>query len=86
LLAHGDRFIDISTGYGIEYRMTDLMSERIINRIIIPEFKSGNFYSGLDLGADAIFAALNGEFTENRDFSKSTGIPIRAIIFIGFSY
>jgi len=84
LLAHGDRRIDIGTGYGIEYRITDLMAERIINRIIIPEFKKGDFYRGLDLGADAIFSALNGEFEENRDFSKSSGIPFQAILFIGF--
>ncbi|WP_194850087.1 TPM domain-containing protein [Nonlabens antarcticus] len=84
LLSHGDRRVDIGTGYGIEYRLTDLMSERIINRIIIPNFKQGNFYAGLDQGADAIFAALNGEFKEGRDFSKGSGIPVQAIIFIGF--
>ena len=70
LLARDDRRIDINTGYGIEYRITDIMAERIINRIMIPEFKKGNYYQGLDKGADAIFAALNGEFSEDRDFSK----------------
>ena len=84
LMAHGDRRVDISTGYGIEYRLTDLMSERIINRIIIPEFKKGNFYTGLDQAADAIFAALNGEFQEDRDFSKDNGFPLQAIVIIGF--
>ena len=38
-LAKDDRKVDINTGYGIEYRVTDLMAERIINRIMIPEFK-----------------------------------------------
>jgi uncharacterized protein len=84
LLARDDRRVDIATGYGIEYRLTDLMSERIINRIMIPEFKRGDYYAGLDQAADAVFAALNGEFKEDRDFSKDSGIPIQAIIFIGF--
>lgn len=84
LLAREDRNIDIGTGYGIEYRMTDLMAERIINRVIIPEFKRGDYYAGLDQGTDAIFAALNGEFVENRDFSENKGFPLQGIIIIGF--
>lgn len=82
-LAKDDRKVDINTGYGIEYRITDLMSERIINRIMIPEFKNENYYAGLDKGSDAIFAALKGEFKEDRDLSKkdSDHIPF-FIIFI----
>ncbi|WP_347374128.1 TPM domain-containing protein [Aequorivita sp. Q41] len=83
ILAKDDRKVDINTGYGIEYRITDLMAERIINRIMIPEFKTGNFYSGLDKGSDAVFAALKGEFNEDRDFGKKDGTPIPFfIIFI----
>jgi|TARA_R110002012_G_scaffold321121_3_gene547596 uncharacterized protein len=70
ILAKEDRKIDINTGYGIEYRVSDRTAEKIINQIMIPEFKSGNFYSGLDKGTDALFYALNGEFKEDRDFSK----------------
>lgn len=82
-LAKDDRKVDINTGYGIEYRITDLMSERIINRIMIPEFKEGNYYTGLDQGSDAIFAALRGEFKEDRDFSKSgKGSGFGVLIFI----
>lgn len=83
LLAKDDRRIDINTGYGIEYRVTDLMAERIINRIMIPEFKNNNYYAGLDKGADAIFAALQGEFTEDRDFSNNN-FPVRLIIILIF--
>ncbi|MDX1782932.1 MAG: TPM domain-containing protein [Aequorivita vladivostokensis] len=82
-LAKDDRKVDINTGYGIEYRITDIMSERIINRIMIPQFKEGNYYAGLDQGSDAIFAALKGEFKEDRDFGKKDGTPIPFfIIFI----
>lgn len=84
ILAKDDRHVDINTGYGIEYRITDLMAERIINRIMIPEFKAGSYYSGLDKGADAIFEALNGEFKEDRDFSEEKGFPIEPIIILIF--
>ncbi|MDC7994351.1 TPM domain-containing protein [Altibacter sp. HG106] len=84
LLAKDDRKIDINTGYGIEYRVTDLMAERIINRIMIPEFKKGDFYSGLDQGADALFAALRGEFKEDRKQRKDSKIPYASVIILLF--
>ncbi len=64
------------------------MAERIINRVIIPEFKKGDYYTGLDKGTTAIFAALNGEFTEDRNFGREVGYNfgwiIILLIFVGF--
>ena len=68
LLARGDRRIAINTGYGIEGSLTDALSKRIIDNVIIPEFKSDDYYGGLDKGSDAIFSVLNGEFKEERSF------------------
>jgi len=83
ILAKDDRKIDINTGYGIEYRISDRDAERIINRVMVPQFKNGNYYTGLDQGADAIFKALIGEFKEERDFSNE-GFPSELIIIIIF--
>ena len=38
-LAKDDRMVDINTGYGIEYILSDRDAERIINRVMIPHFK-----------------------------------------------
>lgn len=84
LLAKEDRTIDINTGYGIEYRMTDRMTERIINQVIIPQFKQNNYYAGLDQGTDAIFLALNGEFRENRDVNDGNTIRKSLLLFFVF--
>lgn len=70
LLARNDRRIAINTGYGVEEFLTDFMSRRIIEQVIIPQFKQDNYYAGLDKGADAIFQVLNGQFTEDRNFNK----------------
>ena len=83
ILAKDDRNIDINTGYGIEYRMSDRTAEQIINRIMVPNFKSGNYYDGLDQGADAIFSALNGEFKEDREFNTEE-FPFGIIVVIFF--
>jgi len=83
LLAKDDRQVDINTGYGLEYRLTDMMAERIINRIMIPEFKKGNYFKGIDDGTTAIFQALNGEFEATQPGVSSNDFPI-AIFFILF--
>ncbi|QCW98836.1 TPM domain-containing protein [Aggregatimonas sangjinii] len=76
LLARNDRRIAISTGYGVEGALTDAMSRRIIQNIIIPQFKQNNYYGGLDAGSDAIFEALNGEFNEDRSFENGNGFSL----------
>lgn len=62
ILAKDDRTIDINTGYGIEYRITDRMAEQVINGYMIPEFRNGNYYQGLNKGTSVIFEMLAGEF------------------------
>ncbi|WP_073177375.1 TPM domain-containing protein [Flagellimonas flava] len=80
LLARDDRRIAINTGYGVEGSLTDFMSKRIIESVIIPEFKKGDYYSGLNKGADAIFQVLNGEFDEERTFGNSNGFSFKALL------
>ena len=80
LLAKEDRRIAINTGYGVEGALTDALSKRIIESIIIPEFKQGDYYAGLDKGSDAIFQVLSGEFDEDRTFSNGEGFPIKALL------
>ena len=81
LLARDDRRIGINTGYGVEDRLTDALSKRIIETIIIPEFKSGNYYSGLTAGTDAIFEVLTGAFTEERELRGSQKETFGGLVF-----
>lgn len=85
LVAFNDHKISIRSGYGTEALLTDFLSKQIIDKIITPEFKSGNYYTGLDLGTTAIIQVLNGEFKETRDFKtdakkRSKGFPIVPVI------
>ena len=81
LLAKNDRKIAIQAGKGTEHLLTDFQSKRIIERVIIPEFKKGNYYSGLNKGADSIFRTLNGEFKGKRK-ENSKGFDPNIIFFI----
>ncbi|MGB7393060.1 MAG: TPM domain-containing protein [Pricia sp.] len=81
LLAREDRRIAINTGYGTEGNLTDAMSKRIIENVILPQFKQDNYYGGLNDGADAIFQVLSGEFSEDRTFDEgSGGFPFSSIL------
>ncbi|WP_298503665.1 TPM domain-containing protein [uncultured Maribacter sp.] len=79
LLAKDDRKIAINTGYGVEGSLTDAMSRRIIETVIVPKFKQNDYYGGLSKGSDAIFKVLNGEFTEDRTFNDE-GISFEAFL------
>ena len=84
LLARDDRKIAINTAKGVEHLLTDALSKRIIEYDIIPEFKNGSYYNGLDKGADAIFQVMQGEYTGTRvaDQSDSDGSGPFFFIFI----
>ncbi|MFD1292285.1 TPM domain-containing protein [Lutibacter holmesii] len=85
LLAKDDRKIAIQAGYGIEHLLTDALSKRIIERVIIPEFRKGGYYAGLDKGTYAIFEVLNGSYKNNQPAKgDSSGIPFGVIVFIIF--
>ena len=85
LLAKDDRRITIQAGKGTEHLLTDFQSKRIIERIIIPEFKKGDFFEGLNKGSDYIFKTLNGEFKGERIKNQESidpGIIIFVIVII----
>ncbi|WP_297869830.1 YgcG family protein, partial [uncultured Flavobacterium sp.] len=66
LLSKNDREIWIAPGYGVEDRLTAGINGELIRNIIIPEFKAGSYYNGLDKGADAIFEVLKGKYKGSR--------------------
>lgn len=62
LVCPPQRKLFIATGYGVEGRLTDAMTRRIIETRILPEFRNGDYYAGIDAGVNGIFEALAGEF------------------------
>jgi uncharacterized protein len=81
LLAKAERKIWISPGYGLEDKLTAGIGE-ITRNIIIPEFKAGSYYRGLDKGADALFDVFKGKYKGERKQSKGKDFPIFPIIII----
>ena len=82
LLSKKERKIWIAPGYGVEDRLIAAVNAEIIRNIITPEFKVGNYYSGLDKGADAIFDVLKGKYKGSRKESKEDFPILPVIIFV----
>lgn len=51
----------IATGRSTEKILTDSICEIILNEKMVPEFKKGNFYKGLDVGLDEFFIQWKDE-------------------------
>lgn len=79
LIAKNDRKISIRPGYGLEDRLIAATCGQIIDYEITPEFKKGNYYKGLDKGADAIIEVVKGKYKGTR--KKDKNFPIFPIIF-----
>jgi uncharacterized protein len=82
LLAKAERKIWMSAGYGLEDRLTAGIGGEITRNIIIPEFKAGSYYRGLDKGTDALFDVFKGKYKGERKQTKEKKFPVLPIIII----
>jgi uncharacterized protein len=60
LVARQERRLRIEVGYGLEDRLTDARSRQILDDIVRPHFRAGDFGAGIQAGADAIAAVIEG--------------------------
>jgi uncharacterized protein len=62
LAAMEDRKVFIATGRGLEGAIPDALAKRIVNDMILPNFKAQAYYQGLDQATDMIFKLASGEY------------------------
>jgi uncharacterized protein len=70
LISKSDRRVEIETGYGIEKILPNAQVGNLINQLIIPHFKQGDFVGGTRAGIQALIKAL-----ESRDILPITSKP-----------
>ena len=61
LVAMQDRALRIEVGRGLEGALTDLVANRIIDEIITPRFREGDFAGGIAAGVERMIAVVDGE-------------------------
>jgi uncharacterized protein len=58
LIVPGERRMRVEVGYGLEDKLTDLQSSRIIESIVTPLFRAGDMAGGIEAGVDAIIGVI----------------------------
>jgi uncharacterized protein len=61
VVAKDDRKLRIEVGYGLEGALTDATAKRIIDEVITPKFRSGDFAGGISDGVSRILRVIDGE-------------------------
>jgi uncharacterized protein len=85
LVAKDDRALRIEVGYGLEGVLNDATSNRIIDEIIVPRFKRGDFYPGIESGLAAMMQVVNGEpLPPPRRAAASRKYNIESLLFVAF--
>ncbi|HOP58336.1 MAG TPA: TPM domain-containing protein, partial [Bacteroidales bacterium] len=80
-------YVAIEQGYGLEGAIPDITCAQIIDYEILPAFRNGEYYEGLEQATSTLMALASGEFSADEygkkaDDDMSSVMP--AIIFIIF--
>jgi uncharacterized protein len=76
LVALNDRKVRLEVGYGLEGALPDATANRIIQQDILPSFKRGDYYGGINTGVDRVMRVIDGEPLPEPEFSPpAAGIP-----------
>jgi len=62
IIAMRERNVRIEVGYGLEPVLTDARSFQIIQNEIVPYFRQGEFYAGIDAGIRGMIQVVRGEY------------------------
>ncbi len=78
--------VHIAIGYGLEGEIPDITAKRIVDREILPNFREGRFYEGLDQATNKLMQLAAGEFSaeEYNQAEEPSVIALMITVFIIF--
>lgn len=79
--------VAIVTGYGLEGVIPDITCGQIIDSEILPAFRNGQYYAGLDRATDVLISLARGEFPSDKykpsnKSARDSVAPVAIIIII----
>lgn len=84
LMAKKEHKVTIRTGYGVEEKLGAIITDRIIQNKLVPNFKAGNFYQGFDEATDEMISRLSGMYVNDEQDDNSNSKPIPRWVIILF--
>jgi uncharacterized protein len=85
LVSKGDRRARIEVGYGLEGIVPDAVANRIVEDVMIPRFRSGDYPGGIEAGVDALMQTARGEVVpelQRRAHGRRSGQDPLALLFL----
>lgn len=73
--------VSIQVGYGMEPYITDAVNYGIRTKEMIPAFKEGDYYKGIDNAVDAIIGLASGAFKADKYTEENSGGSVIGLIF-----
>ncbi len=75
----------IATGYGLEGVLPDAIAKRIVEVEMIPSFKNGNIYGGINKATNTVIQIVGGEYSAEAYQKKNKqSMPIFPFLFVLF--
>jgi uncharacterized protein len=79
--------VQISPGYGLEGAIPDITCGEIVDREMIPAFRNGDYYAGINNATNVLMSLARGEFSASQYGNKAKkssgkGSPIGFIIIV----
>lgn len=82
LIATDDHKMSIQQGRAVEQYLTASVAGQILDYLVTPYFKKGEWYNGINHGTSAIIDAVKGKFKPIDNSSESVDFSIKHIIII----
>jgi uncharacterized protein len=70
----------ISVAYGLEGVIPDATAKRIVENDMVPYFKAGDYFTGIDQATNTLISLSKGEFTSDQYKKKTEGSPFGLFI------
>ena len=85
VLSNDDRKVTIRGGYGIQAKMPPTIEKLIIDQEMIPAFKQGDYYGGVDNATTALSKVLAGKYKgkPKSDNGEDAGGILFFLVFVG---
>ncbi len=70
LVAPNDNEARIEVGYGLEGTITDTQANTVVQKVMIPAFKTGSYAQGIDGAVDALTGLIAGDPSVTANYSQ----------------
>ncbi len=78
-----DRLLRLEVGYGLEGALTDLESKAILEAVLLPHLRAGDWDGGIGAAADAILAAIRGEYLPSASARRPAArLPVGFLVLV----